>query len=93
MEQFLNDGYMPMDKIEAALPSALQLGTVIPIFAVSAKKDIGVKELLHALVAYGLSPAMARKKIDMTKFEKHEAVEPSEGGDFVGQVFKVVNDR
>ncbi|MFO0937292.1 MAG: GTP-binding protein [Gemmataceae bacterium] len=93
MEQYLNEGSVPMEKIEAALPSALQLGTVIPIFCCSAKKDIGVKELLHALVAYGLSPAMARRKIDMTKFEKHGAVEPSEAGEFVGQVFKVVNDR
>jgi elongation factor G len=93
MEQYLTDGTVPMDKVEAALPAALQTGTVIPIFATSAKKDIGVKELLHALVAYGLSPAMARKKIDMTKFESHGAVEPNEAGEFVGQVFKVVNDR
>ena len=93
MEQFLNDGTVPMDKIETALPGALQLGTVIPIFAVSAKKDIGVKELLHALVAYGLSPNLARKKIDLTKDDTHDAVEPNESAEFVGQVFKVVNDR
>jgi elongation factor G len=93
MEEYLTYGTVPMNKIEAALPGALQLGTVIPIFAVSAKKDIGVKELLHALVAYGLSPNLARKKIDLTKDDTHGAVEPNESAEFVGQVFKVVNDR
>jgi elongation factor G len=93
METYLTEGSVPLSAVETALPQALQLGTVIPIFACSAKADIGVKELLHALVAYGLSPAMARKKIDLTKDERHAAIEPSETGDFVGQVFKVVNDR
>ena len=51
------------------------------MFCTSAKKDVGVKELLDAFGKYGLSPAMARRKIDQLKVgeDGHETtVEPSE---------------
>ena len=44
------------DELDAALPKAIAAGTVIPIFCTSAKKDIGVAELLDAIATYAPSP-------------------------------------
>jgi elongation factor G len=96
MEKYLMEGDVSGEELTAALPKALAAGTVIPIFCTSAKKDIGVSELLDALGAYALSPAQARKRSG-TKGQGEKAtqvtLEPSESGEFVGQVFKMLSDK
>jgi elongation factor G len=89
MEKYLTDGSISDAELEGAIPQCLSAGYVVPIFCTSAKKDKGVKELLDALGKYGLSPRMSRKKLE----RMIAGQEPTESGDFIGQVFKVVNDR
>lgn len=96
MEKYLTDGAITDAEMEAAIPKCLAAGYLVPIFCTSAKKDKGVKELLEALGKYGLSPTISRKKLEGlmvgTNGQMHQ-MEPTETEEFLGQVFKVVNDR
>src|SRR5262249_52344957 len=65
---------------------------VVPILCASARTDVGVAELLDALAQYALSPAQAKPRT-ATKAGAEVAVTPGESGEFVGQVFKTLNDK
>ena len=96
MEKYLMEGDVGADELTAAIPKALAAGTVIPIFCTSAKKEVGIAELLDAISQDALSPAQgARRKATKGQGEKAQEVilEPSETGEFVGQVFKTLNDK
>jgi elongation factor G len=96
MEKYLTDGTVNAQELNAVIPKALAAGTVIPIFCTSAKKDLGVAELLDAFCQYALPPNLGKSR-SVTKGTGEQAketpVEASESGDFVGQVFKVINDK
>ncbi|MBM4073651.1 MAG: elongation factor G [Planctomycetes bacterium] len=96
MEKYLTEGTVTAAELKAALPTALAAGTVIPIFCTSAKKDIGIAELLEAISQIALSPAQVKPRTAI-KGSGDNAVEvtlqPSESAEFVGQVFKNINDK
>ncbi|MBA4189082.1 MAG: elongation factor G [Planctomycetaceae bacterium] len=96
LEKYLTEGKVTVAELEADISRALDAGTLVPIFCVSAKKDKGVRELLDALSRYGLSPSFSRKRLEGlqvgTNGSTHQ-LEPTEQEEFVGQVFKVVNDK
>jgi elongation factor G len=96
MEKYLLEGNVSAEELSAALPKALAAGTVIPIFCTSAKKDIGIAELLDALATYALSPVQGRPRVG-TKGQGDKAAQvtltPDESSDFIGQVFKTLSDR
>lgn len=97
MEKYLAEGAVNTADLMAALPKALAAGTVVPIFCTAAKKDIGVNELLDALVNFALSPVQGAKRI-AHKGGAGEAgtdvtLEPNPAGEFVGQVFKALTDK
>src|SRR5262249_1278253 len=62
MEKYLLEGSISADELAAALPKALQAGTVIPVFCTAAKKDLGIAELLEGLAAYSLSPEQGKRR-------------------------------
>jgi elongation factor G len=96
MEKYLLEGAVSAEELTAALPKALAAGTVVPIFYTSAKKDVGVAELLEAVAAYALSPLQGKKRT-ATKGQGDKAqevvLEPDPAGEFVGQVFKALTDK
>jgi elongation factor G len=96
MEKFLMEGTIGVDELTAVLPKALAAGTLVPVFCTSAKKDIGIAELLDALGRYALSPAQAPHRT-ATKGQGEQAketpLEPTESAEFVGQVFKALSDK
>jgi elongation factor G len=94
MEKYLGEGDLSTDELTAALPKALAAGTAIPILCTAAKKDkdIGVAELLDAIVKDAPSPKTAVKRKG-TKAGAEVVIEPSETGEFVGQVFKTISDK
>jgi elongation factor G len=96
MEKYLMEGTVSGDELTAALPKALASGTIVPILFTSAKKNIGIPELLDAVCRYALSPAQGKKRT-ATKGSgdkaQEVAIEPSESGEFVGQVFKTLTDK
>jgi elongation factor G len=96
MEKYLGEGDVSAEELSAALPRALAAGTVIPIFCTSAKKDMGIAELLDAVSTIAVSPVQGqrRKAVKGQGDQAQEvALEPSEAGEFVGQVFKTLNDK
>src|SRR5262249_50858687 len=91
MEKYLVEGSVSPEELTAGIPKALAAGTLVPILCTSAKKDIGVSELLEAICIDALSPTQG-KKLTATKGHGDKTGEvtiaPSESGEFVGQVFK-----
>ena len=96
MEKYLTEGDVVGDELVAALPRALATGTAIPVYCTSAKKDIGVTELVESISTYALSPAQGKQRTG-TKGHGDKAAEveiaASESGEFVGQVFKSLSDK
>src|SRR5207302_10829884 len=94
--KYLLEGTVSTEELLAALPKALAADTIVPIFCTSAKKDIGVAELLEALTTIALSPVQGRKRVG-TKGHGDNitqvSIEPAESGEFVAQVFKTLSDR
>jgi elongation factor G len=96
MEKYLSEGDVGPEELTAALPKALAAGTVIPIFCTSARKDVGIAELLDAIGQYGLSPLQGtvRKAVKGSGDKAQEVpLQASESGEFIGQVFKTLNDK
>jgi elongation factor G len=96
MEKYLTEGTVSNEELAAALPKALAAGTLVPIFCTSAKKDVGVHELLEALAAFAMSPIQGKKRTALMGTGETAAqveIEPSESTEFVGQVFKAITDR
>jgi elongation factor G len=96
MERYLLEGSVSAEELTGALPKALAAGTVVPIFFTSAKKDIGISELLDSLARFALSPAQGRhrKGVKGTGEQAQEIeLSPSETNEFVGQVFKTLTDK
>ncbi|MGH7173388.1 MAG: GTP-binding protein, partial [Gemmataceae bacterium] len=87
MEKYLLEGAIDADELAAALPKALQAGTVIPVFCASAKKDLGIAELLDGLADDALSPEQGKRRT-AKKGDGQVTLEPSASGEFIGQVFK-----
>ena len=56
MEKYLDAGELSADELCAGFHTALRKGDLYPVFAGSAAKDIGVTELLDAILAYGPTP-------------------------------------
>lgn len=97
MEKYLLEGQIAEDELAAALPKALAAGTVVPIFCTCTKKerDLGVPELLDALVQFAPSPKQGvprKAKVKEGDGYQDVVLEP-EGGEFVAQVFKTLSDK
>lgn len=89
MEKYLTEGTVTSEELEKAIPHALELGTVIPIFCTAARKEIGIPELMDALAKESLSPAHAQVRMSGMAIDKFG----TEDGIFLGQVVKSVNDK
>ena len=67
METFFEQGSLSEDEIRKGLGVGIREGKVMPIFCLSAKKDIGVKRLMEFTIRVAASPA---ERIGVTKDEK-----------------------
>jgi elongation factor G len=95
MAEFLEKGTVPAEKLGPAIGKAVASGHIVPILFVSAKHDVGVSELLEALVRFAPSPAIGKRRtlvVGEGEAAKETEIEPTASGDFVAQVFKVTSD-
>jgi elongation factor G len=97
MEKYLTEGNLTVEELEGAVAKAVEAGTVIPMFCTSGKKEVGVSELLHALTTYSSTPWHAKVRLHdyLHGHNGHEHAfdEADEKGEFLGLVFKTVNDK
>jgi elongation factor G len=96
LEKYLGEGTVDPAELNADVPKAMAAGTVIPIFCTSAKKGIGIGELLVAMSEEAPSPAEGKKRTATQGSgdkAKEVTLEPAESGEFVGQVFKTLTDK
>lgn len=82
-EKYLSEGDLTNDELIAALPKAITAGTVIPVLSTCGKKEIGVPELMEAIVRFGAPPAAVGGN----------GVVADENGALVARVVKTINDK
>jgi len=85
MERFLDGGELTDDEIRRGLRASIRAGNTIPVFAASAVKEIGLKELLDTIVDFFPTPL---EYVPLPGGPE----EIVESGDAYGVVFKSVND-
>ncbi|HEX9783653.1 MAG TPA: elongation factor G [Opitutaceae bacterium] len=90
MEKYLG-GEASDAEIMAAAAKACAAGEIIPILFTNAKGDVGVAELLNAMVKFGPSP-LAGKRRTLVTDDGEKPIEPKVDGPFIGQVFKIAAD-
>src|SRR5262249_6895848 len=93
MERYLAEEPISHDELVHALPRALQAGTLIPVFCTSAKKGVGIAELLEAVDEYSLSPAQSPPRVAAKNGAGEVKLAADDAGEMVGQVFKNVSDK
>lgn len=90
MEKYLM-GEAGDDEVLEAAAKACAAGEIVPIVFTNAKDEVGVSELLDALVMFAPSPARGKVRVLATD-DGERPIEPKPDGPFIGQVFKVMSD-
>ncbi len=95
MERYLGDEAIAPEELGKVFTKALVSGTVVPVLFTSARKEVGIEELLDLLALYAPGPREARPRT-ARKGEGEAAVEVRLEADpsatLCAQVFKVVSD-
>ncbi len=91
MERYLNGDKISHDEIIGVLREAICRRNVVPVFCLSALKDIGVEQLMHGIGEWGPDPFHTHRDI-VKEDGTEEEYKPSTEGSFKAQVFKVVAD-
>lgn len=87
LEKYLDAGELAPGEISSGLKTAVARASIVPVFCTSAEKEVGIAELLDALVNYIPSP---REIGEVRAGDK--TVKPDAGEPFSGYVFKTVTD-
>jgi elongation factor G len=88
MEKYLGGEELSLDEINKGLKAAIQSGSLVPVFAGSTAKDIGVTELMDAISDLAPNP-QARGSIEMADGSRMPV---SESGPAVALAFRLQND-
>jgi len=87
IEKYLNGEQLSADEIAGGLRDAVARGSLVPVFCVSAPKELGLSELLEGIAALLPSPSSV-KVLDAEGKE----VPTAPDAPFTGFVWRVVND-
>ncbi len=88
MERYLSGEDLSEEEISAGLHDAVHSGSIVPVFAGSVEKDIGVEELMNGIVNL-FEPPMSHGKL-VLKDDKE--IDVYDDGDGLALVFKSVQD-
>lgn len=93
MQKYLEGQEVSTDELKRCLAKAVAGGHMIPILCTSAKKLVGVDELLNTLINFIPDPqcGITREALDVEKNES-VTVEADEKAPFCAQVFKCITD-
>jgi elongation factor G len=96
MEAYLGGEDVPVERLGQAFAGAMVEGTVVPIFFVSAKKEVGITALMDAVTNYFPSPADTQQDRPIRQSTEEDAEEVPYSADpdapFIGQAFKITSD-
>lgn len=88
MEKYLEGTKLTPEEIAAGMKTAVNAGTLVPVFAGSAVKDIGITELMDAIAAI-MPDALNGKEIVHADGSKTAITDAGPG---IGMVFKTIID-
>ena len=91
-EKYLEEGELTPDEIRQGLKQGVASGTIFPVVATSATKEIGVAELLDLLKDYAPSPVDAPPVRGQDASGGAVEVSPSDDGPLAALVFKTTAD-
>ncbi len=86
MERYLEDGQISAEELADAIRKSVAAGTLIPVYCLSAKNDLGVQEFLDALVKYAPAPNAIPRTAE--KGEETITLDPRADGPVIARVFK-----
>lgn len=95
MEEYMNTGTVHYDRIDEAIELAVQSGHVVPVMFVNSKADVGVEDVLEAMVHYAPPPTLAKQRtliVGEGPEAKQTPIEPRNDAPFIAQIFKVTTD-
>lgn len=91
MARYLDGGSISHEEVMDVLREAICQGHVVPVFFISAQKDIGVTDLLHGIGEWGPDPFHTHRAI--IKDDGNEGMyQPAHEAAAKAQVFKIVSD-
>ena len=91
LEKYFEVGELTKEEMAAGLKNAIIQGKLMPAFATSATHDIGVNDLMDAIVEYLPSPA-DRNELQVIENKEEKIIQLSENGDLFAYVFKSFSD-
>ncbi|MFQ5807051.1 MAG: elongation factor G [Phycisphaerae bacterium] len=95
MEAYMEAASVSKEQLKPAIAKAVASGHLIPVLFTNARGEIGISELLDALVLFAPSPEVGKHRL-LTIGEGENASQTSVAaapdGDFVAQVVKITSD-
>jgi elongation factor G len=91
MEKFFEQGTLSEEDLRAHVHDAVQKGLVVPVFATSGVKNIGVARILDFIAKYGSSP-VDRATVKGNALDGREATVDLKDGQTVAYVFKTMHE-
>ena len=92
MNRYLEGEALTVSDLREAAHGAIAQGKLVPVVCVSAKKDLGLGELITLLVDCSLNPADVHRMVMREDGDEEVELEPHEEGELIAQVFKTTND-
>lgn len=90
MEQYLA-GELADDEAGKTAAKSVAAGAFIPVFFTNARADVGITDLLDALITFAPSPVTGKKR-ELVDGESKTPIPCDPNGPFVGKVFKISTD-
>ncbi len=91
MSRYLEGEALTVADLREAAHRAIATGRLVPVVCVSAKKDIGLQELIRLLIDCSLNPSDVHRMV-MQEDDSESELEPHEDGELIAQVFRTSND-
>ncbi len=91
LEKFFEEGTLTEEELRAHVHEAVQKGLVVPVFAASGVKNVGVSRILDFIAKYGASP-VDRAKVAATSLDGADVSVALNDGQTVAYVFKTMHE-
>ena len=91
LEKFFEEGTLTEEDLRAHVHEAVQKGLVVPVFAASGVKNVGVSRILDFIAKYGSSP-VDRATVAAKKLDGSDVSVALDDGQSVAYVFKTMHE-